>query len=376
MKLNIGEGAVPIDGFVGLDADKGDNAAALNYGDGTVEEVRASHILEHFGHREAQDVIKEWVRVLEPGGVLSIAVPDLKFISEQYIAGAEAPIQGWLMGGQTDEWDFHKSVWDFGSLSRSMKRAGLVGIRPWFSDENDCASLPVSLNLAGTKPPERWPTVAAVVSMPRLGFNDFWSGVYRELSALGIPLTKTTGAYWDRDLTRGIQEAISSFDPEWILTLDYDTIFSRDQILSLLDIVRRRPNVDALAPLQTARHHPRPMFTLKHPETGEVIQRVDRSAMMRGEVIKSESAHFGLTLLRVSALRDLKEPWFEREGDIDPDVNFWIRWKEQGFSLYSALRVPVGHAELMIRWPGRNMAAIYQAPSEFNHAGPPTDVWQ
>jgi hypothetical protein len=38
--------------------------------------------------------------------------------------------------------------------------------------------------------------------------------------------------------------------------------------------------------------------------------------------------------------------------------------------------VAIGHAELMIRWPDRNMTAMYQHPNEFNSRGKPDEVWR
>ena len=81
MKLNLGGGLQKIPGFTTLDRQTGQEVFPLPaYPDASVDEVRASHILEHFGHREAVDVLKEWVRVLRPGDVLRIAVPDFDWI--------------------------------------------------------------------------------------------------------------------------------------------------------------------------------------------------------------------------------------------------------------------------------------------------------
>jgi hypothetical protein len=205
----------------------------------------------------------------------------------------------------------------------------------------------VSLNLAGTKPPVAWPSVAAVLSMPRLGFNDFWACIYQELGALKIPLRKVTGAYWERDLALGIEQAIAELDPDWILTADYDTVFTRDQVLALLDVAVRYPHADAIAPLQTARHHESPMFTARLP-TGELVKSIARETLERGEVIRAETAHFGLTLFRVAKAEGAAEPWFARqfdpdggvgEGGRDPDVNFWHGWHAAGtYALCGATR--------------------------------------
>lgn len=382
MKLNLGAGSTAIKGYKPMDGKKGDTIYPLKAKD--VEEIRASHVLEHFPHGEVLSVLKNWVEALKPGGTLRVAVPDFRLISEHYLSGRRLPVQGYVMGGQTDDLDYHKVIFDEDILSALMREAGLVAIRRWTSEIEDCAALPISLNLAGTKPGPI-PRVAAVLSVPRLGFNDFWAAAYQELASLGIPMRKSTGAYWDRDLTIGIEQALDDHDPEWILTCDYDTVFTRHQVADLLSIASRYPHADAIAPLQTARHHDSPMFTLRDPD-GELIQNVGRDVLCSGEVIRAETAHFGLTLLRAEKLRALPRPWFSRKFDskggydmaegLDPDVNFWHVWKDAGNSLYVALRVPVGHCELMVRWPDTNLEAAFQRPSEFWKGGPPENVWR
>ena len=373
MKLNIGDAGIEHEGYQGLDILRGEDAVSLGFPDGCIEEVRASHVLEHFGHSAVLGVLREWVRVLRPGGVLKIAVPDFKILAEQYLKGAQIPTQAYVMGAQVDEHDQHRTIFDEEVLSAAMKGCGLVGIRRWQDEIYDCSRYPFSLNLAGTKPHEVWPKTAAVLSVPRLGFNDFWACAYKDLSPI-MPLRKVTGAYWDRDLTEAIELSIADHDPEWILTADYDSVFTRDQIFGLLDLAIRYSHADAIVPLQTARHHDQPMFTVRGPQ-GELISQMTREDLMRGEMLRCETAHFGLTLLRASKLKTLAKPWFRRT-DKDPDVQFWHDWAAAGNTLYAALRVPIGHCELMVRWPDVNFGTVYQIPSEFHKSGPPEEVWR
>lgn len=48
----------------------------LPYEDNTIDEIKASHIIEHFDFFEGQEVLKEWYRVLKPRGKLLIETPD------------------------------------------------------------------------------------------------------------------------------------------------------------------------------------------------------------------------------------------------------------------------------------------------------------
>lgn len=151
VKLNIGDQGKDHAGYEGVDIKRGMDAAHLDYEDGAADEVRASHILEHFSYGLALVVVSEWVRVLQPGGLLKIAVPDFRKIAEYYLAAAPINFQGYLMGGQVDEYDFHKAIFDEGFLTVVMQRAGIENIQRWRDEIEDCARLPISLNLCGTK---------------------------------------------------------------------------------------------------------------------------------------------------------------------------------------------------------------------------------
>jgi hypothetical protein len=60
---------------------------------------------------------------------------------------------------------------------------------------DDCAALPISLNLAGIKPFMREIGVSAVMSVPRLGFMDNFFCAFEALPPLRIKLRRYTGAY-------------------------------------------------------------------------------------------------------------------------------------------------------------------------------------
>ena len=59
----------------------------MPYADESVDEIRASHVLEHFPQAQLPAVIADWVRALTKGGKLKIAVPDFAKIAEGYLKG-------------------------------------------------------------------------------------------------------------------------------------------------------------------------------------------------------------------------------------------------------------------------------------------------
>lgn len=383
MRLNLGAGAHPMEGWENLDRATGHEVFPLPYGDGSVAEIRASHVLEHFSHREVPAVLAEWVRVLEPGGRLAVAVPDFEVVARAYLAGSNLPIEGYVMGGHVDENDRHGAIFDEETLRDLLRRAGLHGVQRWRSSQQDCAALPVSLNLCGYKAPAKWPTVSAVMSCPRLGFMDNFFSAFESLTPLRIPFQRVTGAFWGQCLTRAMENVIDDHAPEYILTLDYDSVFDRNDVEALLSAAMRHPDADAIAPIQVSRTRSTPLATFPDGNGG-VLREVPREAF-DGELVQARTAHFGLTLIKTASLQRLPRPWFHGQPDsdgrwgdqrVDDDIAFWHAWREAGLSLFVASRVAIGHAELMIRWPDRNMSATYQHPQTYNERGKPDEVWR
>ena len=394
IKIDIGCGEHLAPGWIGIDRKQGgeayplkhnDGAAVMdrNVADGSVDEIRASHVLEHFPHAQVEEVLKAWVRALKPGGYLWLAVPDLKWIAENYLAGKPENFQGYLMGGQQDAEDFHRTILDAEVLRNMMTEAGLVDIDPWTSDRDDCAALPVSLNLKGRKPPPfQMPKVRCAMSVPRLGFQDNFFTWTAALAPYGIIPTRYDGAYWGQCLERVMTAHADKCD--WILTLDYDTVCTAEHVGRLLRLAAEHPEADAIAAMQMARGHKgKPMMIVL--DENKKIRTEFPATAFETPLIKAHTAHFGLTMIRCEALRTMPHPWFWskpnkdnlwEEGRIDDDIYFWHRWADAGKSLYVANRVVCGHAELMITWPDDDLNPIYQNPADYQARGMPDGVWQ
>jgi hypothetical protein len=99
-----------------------------------------------------------------------------------------------------------------------------------------------------------------------------------------------------------------------------------------------------------------------------------------------DTAHFGLTLIRASAIRKMKKPWFlgvpGEDGDWgqdrqDPDIYFWHKFREAGNRLAVCPQVAIGHAELVITWPDQRLKAMHQYPTHFWNSGGrrPPEAW-
>jgi predicted SAM-dependent methyltransferase len=142
-----------MDGYINIDISDGKPAYPIDYlaEDSSLDEIRASHILEHFSHRETSRVLKHWVKKLRAGGKLKIAVPDFRYLCNKYVSGVQLNFMSYIMGGHTDEYDYHKSIFDKNGLTSLMINSGLKKIRKWQSDNEDASSLEISLNLEGIK---------------------------------------------------------------------------------------------------------------------------------------------------------------------------------------------------------------------------------
>ena len=150
IRLNLGAGRHPLPDFINLDGANGDCIYPLDIKQ--ADEIRASHVLEHFSIDESIDVLANWIGTLVPGGLLRVAVPDFTELCRLHFKGNEQfDIEAVIMGGQVDERDYHKSLWTNAKLRHIMEQFGLTDIKTWQSEIQDCASLPFSLNLMGRK---------------------------------------------------------------------------------------------------------------------------------------------------------------------------------------------------------------------------------
>jgi hypothetical protein len=209
------------------------------------------------------------------------------------------------------------------------------------------------------------PKTHFLISMPRIAFTENLFCIIDAIQGLGR-ITKSTGAFWDQCMERIMEDAIGE-GAEWLCTIDYDTIFNRQTFLELAAVMTYTPGVDAVFPLQSKRATNTVMASLLNDDgsdkthiTGEELQ---------ANALPAKNGHFGLTLLRVSALQKMAKPWFLpvpgpdggwREGRLDSDMRFWKVWRECGNSLFLAPRVRIGHLQQLVTWPDAQFQPVHQ----------------
>ena len=353
MKINVGCGEAKLAGYDNRDIKAGQPCYPLPFPDGSVDEVRASHVLEHLTFREASEALRDWFRVLKPGGVIRVAVPDVR----KCLAADDGKHLFYLMGGQTDEHDIHRSAYDVERLEALLEHTGFAGITEWHSTDNDTSSHPVSLNRLATKPQaeataatRRTATVkvGAYCTHPRYEAVAARNVIDGALKTLGINLHCSQGVFWGQCMQRMFQDALDK-GLDWILSIDSDSLFTSEHVRHLMDVFAQHPEIDALAALQCRRGSPFPLLTTGQHQTGDQVQ-------IDGKPIRVTTAHFGLTLFRVDKLKTLPKPWFKSEpgpgGDwdddrLDDDIFFWHVWRQAGNTIHVAPSCSIGHLEEM-----------------------------
>ena len=177
IKLNHGCRNRPIPGFKGMDIDAhegvdfvGDVSDLSRFESGSVAEIYGSHVIEHISHVRTLDVLKEWARVLEPGGILYVAVPDFARVVELYNSdgpgesgvGLTDWMTNYLWGDQVYGTAYHHAGFDFPRLRKLLLSAGFseasrVVDFP-IGDADDCSrkvstfdGKPISLNVVAIR---------------------------------------------------------------------------------------------------------------------------------------------------------------------------------------------------------------------------------
>ncbi|HEY4370674.1 MAG TPA: methyltransferase domain-containing protein [Burkholderiales bacterium] len=169
MKLHIG-GKESRDGWKLLNIQRGpdvdfvgDISNLARFGAASIDEIYASHVLEHVPQGSVDPTLAGIHRVLKPGGRFLVSVPDMDVLCRTFIDPAlTLPVRFHVMrmmfGGQVDPDDFHCFGWNFEFMQDFLRRAGFGEVRKVedFGLFNDASSFrpygyPISLNVIAVK---------------------------------------------------------------------------------------------------------------------------------------------------------------------------------------------------------------------------------
>lgn len=130
MKLDMGAGAFPREGFTTVDAYASADIQApmwaVPLADGVAEHIYSCHALEHVAKAQVVPTLREWARLLAPEGRIELIVPDLEWCCRNWL---DWQTNDWhmdvLFGGQGHEGEFHKTGFTFRLMQRYAAEAGL-----------------------------------------------------------------------------------------------------------------------------------------------------------------------------------------------------------------------------------------------------------
>jgi predicted SAM-dependent methyltransferase len=183
LKLHLGSGRRRLQGFLNIDREFSEGIDLVcdvskldDFRDESVVEIYTSHTLEYFDRKQAAVTLAEWFRVLKPGGQIYVSVPDFDSLVQVYsqtgrIETILGPLFGMWHNTNEKQTHYHKTVWDFASLTQQLEVVGfeevsrfnpiehLTAIDPLFDDYSlaffphmDRAGIQISLCIRGAKP--------------------------------------------------------------------------------------------------------------------------------------------------------------------------------------------------------------------------------
>lgn len=140
LKLNLGCGKDIKEGYTNLDIDpisdkvlKQDVENLKDFADNSVSEILAFDIIEHFPLRKINPIIKEWCRVIHPGGKLVIQTPDIEVVFTDYYKLAQAGNITWtrfstIIHGKDEPFQTHYVSLSFQWLKEILEQYNMTVI--------------------------------------------------------------------------------------------------------------------------------------------------------------------------------------------------------------------------------------------------------
>ena len=146
LKINLGSGQKPYpkeEGWVNVDISDAhghqvdvlvDVTEKLPFEDNSADIIVAEHILEHIYLHKQEGALREWHRILKPGGKLVITVPNQRELARAYLEGRidffiYAANKFGPYNGSDD--DFHKWGFDEQELRNRLSVLTWAEVRPY-----------------------------------------------------------------------------------------------------------------------------------------------------------------------------------------------------------------------------------------------------
>jgi predicted SAM-dependent methyltransferase len=245
MKLYLGSRDYAPAGYLTVDIDPthgpdivADVTDLGRIGTGTVAEICASHILEHLAWPLSFKALAEWARILEPGGRLRLAVPDLGMLAGMIADGRNCWTAAGLIFGVgriENPLEAHQFGYTTAMLRDMLRALGFGDFGWWKHDMPDASN--------GWMPVENGGRMAISLNLEA-----------RKLHAPAVPPAELLAelmadrlAPFDQVLARLVAQGaapsptLPEDDPRLTQRLHMALIEARMRILHLEEELRRRP---------------------------------------------------------------------------------------------------------------------------------------
>jgi FkbM family methyltransferase len=223
--------------------------------------------------------------------------------------------------------------------------------------------------------------VAAVTTTPRLGFQAHFGVLHEAFSNPKLFVLRIGGAFWEQGIQNGIN-ILRNLGADYVITVDYDGIFTSADVNLLLQLAVRHPEADVIVPWQIGRGHGMKNLVVMRNQNGERI-RMAPLELFETDITPVDMGAFGLTLIKVEALKRMPKPWFMNlpneegeweRGKTDADSYFFKKANKCGLKIFSANGVRIGHIEEMILWPGADLQPVIQDIRDYVLKGRPFEL--
>jgi SAM-dependent methyltransferase len=137
IRLDLGAGEKEFPGFIRVGLEEAHEIHAdlrsIPLPDNYADEAQAIHVIEHFYRWETVDVLREWRRILKPGGLLVLELPDIGKCCRNVLKDMEKSASGmWAIYGDPNTRDplmMHKWGFTPHTLAECLLEAGYVRLR-------------------------------------------------------------------------------------------------------------------------------------------------------------------------------------------------------------------------------------------------------
>lgn len=223
--------------------------------------------------------------------------------------------------------------------------------------------------------------IAAVTTTPRLGFQAHFGVLHEAFSDPKLFVLRIGGAFWEQGIQNGIN-ILMKLGADYVITVDYDGIFSKEDVNELMRLAVRHPEADVIVPWQIGRGHGYKNLVVMRDRAGERL-RMAPLEMFETDITPIDMGAFGLTIIKTEALRKMPKPWFLNipnedgeweSGKTDADSYFFKKANEYDLKIFSANGVRIGHIEEMVLWPGAELQPVAQDMREYALKGRPFEL--